>query len=371
MHFASGASFSLIEWLSISGFVQNLVMLVYIVFRARSFKQAAISLSYFFFLTAAFALQFALRLDDFTNPIRQMLWFSRSMGPPLCYLMVLQVARLAEMPEKKNFLILLLVPAAYVLAAFGRRWLDVCAGASGAICDRFFDMLYWGGSMGGVICMAAFFLHPHLFGAMRKLKGGRERYWLVMTLIAANLLVVVVQLLRAGDELADVDTDLLLNLFGIVFSYLVTTTLFRVYPLPVPLNAKSRTDMLLLSEHDKKAAKDIERLMNVDKLYHEQKFSRAMLAKEMGISESNLSRILNAVFGKSFPRLVSEYRVEDAKRMLHDPAIPVKVLAFEVGFSSLASFNRVFREVTGQTPSLYRQQHLEQFLNHFEKDDAH
>ena len=40
--------------------------------------------------------------------------------------------------------------------------------------------------------------------------------------------------------------------------------------------------------------------------------------------------------------------------MLHNPEIAIQVVAFEVGFNSLASFNRAFREITGKTPSEYR-----------------
>lgn len=67
-----------------------------------------------------------------------------------------------------------------------------------------------------------------------------------------------------------------------------------------------------------------------------------------------MSRVINVAFGKSFPRLLNEFRVDDAKRMLHDPAIAIQVVAAEVGFNSLASFNRAFREITSITPTQYR-----------------
>ena len=117
---------------------------------------------------------------------------------------------------------------------------------------------------------------------------------------------------------------------------------------------RARARASLLSEDEKQIADKVRNLMELDKLYHEPTFSRADLARELGTSENTLSRVINSAFGKSFPRLLNEFRVEDAKRMLRDPAIPIQVLAFEVGFNSLASFNRVFREITGETPSHYR-----------------
>ncbi|MBU6475348.1 MAG: AraC family transcriptional regulator [Alphaproteobacteria bacterium] len=67
--------------------------------------------------------------------------------------------------------------------------------------------------------------------------------------------------------------------------------------------------------------------------------------------------MINVAFGKSFPRLLNEFRVDDAKRMLQNHEIPVQVVASEVGFNSLASFNRAFRDVTSLTPTQYRQAH--------------
>jgi AraC-like DNA-binding protein len=130
------------------------------------------------------------------------------------------------------------------------------------------------------------------------------------------------------------------------------TTLFRVYPLPVKLN--SAANPLTMTDEERKIADKVRQLLELDKLYHEPSFSRADLAREVGTSENTLSRVINRSFGKSFPRLLNEYRVEDAKRMLLDPNIAIQVLAFEVGFNSLASFNRIFKEVTGETPSQFR-----------------
>lgn len=206
--------------------------------------------------------------------------------------------------------------------------------------------------------MLGLFIHSGLFSKLWNVKGARERYWLIMTFIAANVLHVIVDLLLSTGRIGLPDADALQATLGIAFAYLAMTTLFRVYPLPVQLNAVSRARTL--SAEDKKVADAVKKLMELDKVYHEHNFSRADLAREVGTSENTLSRAINRAFGKSFPRLLNEFRVEDAKRMLHDPSIPIQILAFEVGFNSLASFNRVFREVTGQTPSHYRADYLDE-----------
>lgn len=353
MFFNYDVSFSLVEWLTLSGLLQTIVILVYIVFRVRDWRQTLIPFAYFLFLALAFGLQFALRLEEFTQPLRLGLWFARAMGAPLCYLLVYQVATLSSVPWRRLVLLLAVpVPLAAVLALTVARLQHVCD--AGALCDRFFDLLYWCGSMAGALCILFIWAHKNIFNSLWNVRGSRERYWLVITLIGANILRIAAGLLFATGRLGWDDSDALQVALGIAFAYLATTTLFRVYPLPVQLNSTSRTATLLLSEEERAIAEKVRHLMELDKLYQEPTFSRADLAKEVGTSENTLSKVINRVFGKSFPRLLNEFRVEDAKRLLQDPSIPIQVLAFEVGFNSLASFNRVFREVTGDTPSHYR-----------------
>jgi len=59
--------------------------------------------------------------------------------------------------------------------------------------------------------------------------------------------------------------------------------------------------------------------------------------------------------GLSFTEYLSRLRTERAKARLLEPHVRVSEVAFEVGFQSLSQFNRVFKRVTGQCPSGYRQ----------------
>ncbi|MVM40914.1 helix-turn-helix domain-containing protein [Spirosoma sp. HMF3257] len=55
----------------------------------------------------------------------------------------------------------------------------------------------------------------------------------------------------------------------------------------------------------------------------------------------------------TFTDFVNEYRVNQARRLLHS-ARTVADVGFAVGFNNLSHFNKTFRAVTGQTPSAYR-----------------
>jgi AraC-like DNA-binding protein len=347
-------TFSVIEWLTLTGLAQGVLILVYIMFRVRDWRQASLALAYFLALTLAFGLQFALRLEDYERIIRLMLWLCWSLGPPLCYLLVLQIAKGVDLPERRQFWMLAFVPASLLLAFMLRDFTQVCEGHS-LLCSGLFAWLYWLGSIAGGIVMLALWGHKNLFGVLRRMKGGRERYWLVIVLVIANIGGVGINLGRSTGNLSYDDADSLLVALGLAFIYLAITALFRVYPSPVQLNPlPTRFKLQVMTSEEQQIAERVRTLMEVDKLYHEPTFSRAALAREINISENTLSRVINVAFGKSFPRMLNEFRVEDAKRMLNDPSIPVQVVAFEVGFNSLASFNRAFREITGATPSSYR-----------------
>ncbi|MBC3788122.1 AraC family transcriptional regulator [Spirosoma utsteinense] len=55
----------------------------------------------------------------------------------------------------------------------------------------------------------------------------------------------------------------------------------------------------------------------------------------------------------TFTDFVNEYRVNQARRLLHSARTVADVSA-DVGFNNLSHFNKTFRAVTGQTPSTYR-----------------
>ncbi|CAN5565520.1 AraC family transcriptional regulator [soil metagenome] len=56
---------------------------------------------------------------------------------------------------------------------------------------------------------------------------------------------------------------------------------------------------------------------------------------------------------QTYTDFVNEYRVNQARRMLHS-ARTIADVGFAVGFNNLSHFNKTFRAVTGQTPSTYR-----------------
>ena len=81
--------------------------------------------------------------------------------------------------------------------------------------------------------------------------------------------------------------------------------------------------------------------------------STAFAAKLVNLSERTLARRL-ADHGVTYGALVDELRFERAKEQLEDPAIKLAEVANSIGFRDQSNFNRMFRRLSGVSPSEYR-----------------
>jgi AraC-like DNA-binding protein/ligand-binding sensor protein len=78
------------------------------------------------------------------------------------------------------------------------------------------------------------------------------------------------------------------------------------------------------------------------------------VARAVNTSRFYFCKMLKKATGLNFTDYVSRLRVEKAKNLLLNPNLRVSEIAFEIGFQSLTHFNRVFRNIVGQSPTDYR-----------------
>lgn len=82
------------------------------------------------------------------------------------------------------------------------------------------------------------------------------------------------------------------------------------------------------------------------------------LAAELKVPEHRLRALINRRLGyRNFSAFLNRHRIAAARALLADPAhvaLPVLTIAMDLGYGSLAPFNRAFREATGQTPTDFR-----------------
>ena len=98
--------------------------------------------------------------------------------------------------------------------------------------------------------------------------------------------------------------------------------------------------------------------------YQDPELSLVSLAEKLELTTHELSRIINTVLKKSFNDFINEYRVQDAARKMQDPAfdhITLLGIAFESGFNSQSTFNRIFKQVTGKSPVEYKNELKKEF----------
>jgi AraC-like DNA-binding protein len=104
------------------------------------------------------------------------------------------------------------------------------------------------------------------------------------------------------------------------------------------------------------AAQRLNYMFQVEKVYRNDRISLDSLSERLGLQPYQLSGIINSRMGRSFTELVADYRVDEVKKRLLDPEEKANILniAYDAGFGTKASFNRVFKERTGLTPSEFR-----------------
>lgn len=86
----------------------------------------------------------------------------------------------------------------------------------------------------------------------------------------------------------------------------------------------------------------------------------AGLAQDVGAPEHQVRKAINQELGyRNFSSFINQSRIAAAKAHLSDPAqatTTVQEIAYSVGFSSIGPFNRAFRDIIGQSPSVFRKE---------------
>jgi len=92
-------------------------------------------------------------------------------------------------------------------------------------------------------------------------------------------------------------------------------------------------------------------------LYQDAELTLTTLAVKLTIHPHDLSRIINIGLEKNFSDFINEFRVREVARKMQDSAydrLTLLGIAYESGFNSKRTFNRVFKEMTGKTPVEYK-----------------
>lgn len=111
----------------------------------------------------------------------------------------------------------------------------------------------------------------------------------------------------------------------------------------------------------KKTIKALEKAMIEDKLYLNSSLKLNDIVRHIEVSQKIISTVLNQHTGKTFNEFINSYRIEEFKSRLlknNSENLTITGIAFECGFNSQATFQRVFKTVTNLSPREFQQRHL-------------
>lgn len=77
-------------------------------------------------------------------------------------------------------------------------------------------------------------------------------------------------------------------------------------------------------------------------------------ARAMNYSEAYFCKLFKQCFGKNFTSYLTEHRVREAKKLLIQPMVNVREVGKAVGYGDSNYFAKVFKRITGQSPTEYR-----------------
>jgi AraC-like DNA-binding protein len=112
--------------------------------------------------------------------------------------------------------------------------------------------------------------------------------------------------------------------------------------------------------------KKVTYLFDLEKVYRMDNISVQSLSKKLSVPPYQLSWVINKKMNVTFSELVNTYRIEEVKKRLTSPQDEDKTIldiAFDSGFNTKTSFNRVFKKITKLTPSQYRNQSLQKKIS--------
>ncbi|SCP98383.1 response regulator transcription factor [Anaerobium acetethylicum] len=79
------------------------------------------------------------------------------------------------------------------------------------------------------------------------------------------------------------------------------------------------------------------------------KISQEELAENLGITQEYFSYLFRRDVGENFSKFLKKYRIDVAKTMILNEAVPKEDIPYSVGFSDPKYFNKIFREIAGES----------------------
>ncbi len=132
---------------------------------------------------------------------------------------------------------------------------------------------------------------------------------------------------------------------GIAFKLMDRSSLFKV-------KTPNLGELEKRTEHEKLIVRKFE----VDKIHLNDELSLQEFSDSVSLPPPYVSELINQKFNCSFKKLVSRYRIKEAKQIIEESAekkVKLIDIAFQSGFNNKVSFYRAFKDLENISPSEY------------------
>lgn len=193
--------------------------------------------------------------------------------------------------------------------------------------------------------------------------------YILITVSASSVLVIILLLIQTA--VIPEQTKFLNVILGIISTLAVYSMVFldfkntKVHKIIIEkttnLHFSNLDDQLVEACFQK-----IEIAIRNEKIFLNPELSLSMFAEHLSVSPKTLSAVIHNKYSKGFNDFINTYRVEEVKQRLVDPnnsKLSITGIAYESGFNSIATFQRVFKKHVGMTPSEFLKNNTSQFTN--------
>jgi AraC-like DNA-binding protein len=126
---------------------------------------------------------------------------------------------------------------------------------------------------------------------------------------------------------------------------------------------KYKTSSLKDDNRIEQIADQLQNYLENKKAYLDPRLNLMDVSRELGINYKYISQAINHKFGKNFISLISEYRIDEAKKMIINQTnlnLTLEAIGELCGFQSKSTFFIAFKKITGLTPMQFKEQNFKQ-----------
>lgn len=204
------------------------------------------------------------------------------------------------------------------------------------------------------------------FSNIEKIDFGWLSYLVIAFTVVRGWVVVVLGITFIAPNLSDP----IFNYMGLAGNYLtfalITTLMFYSLQRSTLFDHHIAEESAHAEEPDFKIDDDltkrIEQHMQTEKPHLKHLLNLEQLANQLSMHPRTLSVTIKRHFKTNFYEFVNSYRIEEAKKLLSDPAQRHKTMieiSGDCGFNSKATYNTFFKKLVGSTPTQYRAKQLD------------